>query len=589
MRRALVAIGVNRTKSMFPPLRAAARGAAHLHDWAVKQGFDTKLLTDAGGQAVRLADVHDAIAAFVDKGVYDQLVLYFSGHGLLPAPDCEVWLLSGAPNNPSEAINVRESIARARTCGIDHVVVYSDACRSIPQQLQAMLTPGAVFEMGTPRSPVPEVDTFYATLPGSPAYELPPDQASAAHRGLLTECLLEALKGNEPSVVEPLNESVGATRVVAARPLKAYLLRAVPAAAAKVSIKLAQSPDARVESALPKFLAELPNDAPALTTKGVPAKRDEKLLSLHASAPMSMSRTIEQVQERVMVPSRPFSKPANIDAIADPAGVRKAMSNILDAKGRISFETRTGFTVRGVGVASAIVTGTTCDLFEEAGATQVRVQENYEEMAKIRPMVQRTAAIRFSDGAGVVLSVLPGYVGAVLVEDGRVVSVNYTPARGTANYHEYVDVADQLEQRRAFVAVAARNGSLRMEAGKGVADYLRVLKRVDPTLGIYAAYAYAQAGYLEGVRSVFEYMSYEREPLPFDVAMLALQREPGAVLNYAPGMPMLTQGWMSLGRFENIMPPPLQAARRYLKPSLWTTFMPKGMDILEPALSGAHS
>ncbi len=132
--------------------------------------------------------------------------------------------------------------------------MYSDACRSIPKEWRsALLTPGTVFRVMDPRDPPPEVDTFYATLPGNPAFEVPPGQASQSYRGLLTDCLMKALEGQVATVIE--DES--SRRVVPARPLKIYLAKAIPAAAANVSITLTQSPDARVESALPKYLSEL--------------------------------------------------------------------------------------------------------------------------------------------------------------------------------------------------------------------------------------------------------------------------------------------------------------------------------------------
>lgn len=580
MRRALVAIGVNKTASSFPELKAAALGAKQVHAWAKRQGFDSVLLTDDAGK-VRHADVYDAVDTFVQKGVYDQLVLYFSGHGVLMAPDCEAWLLSGAPDNQNEAINVAGSIANARTCGIEHIVVYSDACRSIPKQWRsALLTPGTVFRVMDARPPAPEVDAFYATLPGNPAFEVPPDEASQAYRGLLTDCLMKALDGQVSTVIT----NQAQRRVVPARPLKVYLAKAIPAAAANVSIKLNQTPDARVESALPKFLSEVAGD-PGLDQRVNPPVELEAVRP--TDLPLGLKRTVLQMQERVLVrPEWGAEGPANLAGIPDPEGVQSSMARLLQVTGRVSFETRTGFSIQGAGVASAKVTGTTCDVFDESGAQHVRVHENYNEVVRTRSFQPRTALIRFSDGSGVVLAALQGYVGSVVVEGGQVVTVNYTPSGNSRNFREYQHAIDHLEQRRAFVAVAARNGSFRLDRAGEAADYLRVLKRVDPTLGIYAAYAYAQVGNFEGVRSVFRYMSREEEPVPFDVAMLSLQDDPRAVLNFAPGLPMLTQGWMSLGRFEALMPKPLQEARRYLKPSLWTTFTNEGMDILEGALDG---
>jgi hypothetical protein len=68
MRRALVAIGVNKTASAFPALKAAALGAKQIYDWAKRQGFDSVLLTDEASK-VRHADVYEAVDAFVQKGV----------------------------------------------------------------------------------------------------------------------------------------------------------------------------------------------------------------------------------------------------------------------------------------------------------------------------------------------------------------------------------------------------------------------------------------------------------------------------------------------------------------------------------------
>ena len=56
------------------------------------------------------------------------------------------------------------------------------------------------------------------------------------------------------------------------------------------------------------------------------------------------------------------------------------------------------------------------------------------------------------------------------------------------------------------------------------ADKVRQLKVFDPTLGLYAAYAYAGAGVDWQVQSVAEYMKRDLGCELFDVAMLA-QRE----------------------------------------------------------------
>jgi hypothetical protein len=75
-------------------------------------------------EPVTAADVRRWIRAFVDLGTVEQLIVYFAGHGVNLWLG-EYWLLSGAPDDPNEAVNMRASADLARYCGIPHVVFIS--------------------------------------------------------------------------------------------------------------------------------------------------------------------------------------------------------------------------------------------------------------------------------------------------------------------------------------------------------------------------------------------------------------------------------------------------------------------------------
>ena len=113
------------------------------------------------------------------------------------------------------------------------------------------------------------------------------------------------------------------------------------------------------------------------------------------------------------------------------------------------------------------------------------------------------------------------------------------------------------------------------EAG-ALADSIRVLKGIDPTLGIYAAYAYSQAGLYKQVDSVRSFMRGDLGIELCDVAMLSDEppKELWRNAAVAPFCPMLSQGWNFLRVKEVVIPPPLAAARNHLRPALWTTFDP---------------
>src|SRR5262249_14691784 len=114
-----------------------------------------------------------------------------------------------------------------------------------------------------------EIDTFYATLPGDPAYEAGSMDAAASYRGIFTACLLNGLSGPDFSVCEMVDEDGQRVCVVSSRTLKPWLERQVPQWLATVSLTLNQNPDLRVESQRPKYLARLPSMPPeALRTRG---------------------------------------------------------------------------------------------------------------------------------------------------------------------------------------------------------------------------------------------------------------------------------------------------------------------------------
>lgn len=577
MNRCAVVIGVNKTGDL-PVLQAAVSGAKEFADWAINQGIEVTLLIDDNGSGVSLSDVKKSIRTFVQKQTFSQLIVFFSGHGILRAPDYELWLLSGAPDDADDAVNVPGSIWLARNAGIPHVVVISDACRSRPNTSRlSQIQGGVIFPNEPPRTPRPAVDVFYATLPGDPALEAPTSDAVQNYRGIFTECLLKGLKGEVPDVIVDIgHKHLNATRwVIPSWELKPYLEEEVPEVASSISIKLQQDPDIRVESHPPNFLAEVVPPS----TPSVP--RAQSRLGPQSVSFRHVARSLKS--ERFFQGHITYDDlPHDTSNVAQHSDFARAMDRLLDTRGRESFETRTGFTVVGTAPMRVTATNSRCDLFEENGAYQIRV---YERQDKAQP---QSLLIQFSNGQGIPLAILPGFIGTIVVEEERVVNVTYLPSRYAGKFNEYQQVASEIEKRRAYVAVAARNGSFRFDQGSEAHDaarYLRVMKGVDPTLGLYASYAYAQAGDFTGVDSVYRYMSYEPEPILFDVALIANKlSERKQVSNYkhpvAPFCPMLTQGWALLKPYEELIPTAVREAGRDLIPGLWTTFGTKGVEIL---------
>ncbi|WP_431838214.1 hypothetical protein [Cellulomonas sp. Y8] len=273
MARALVLVGVARTGGRFPELPAVPGAVAAVRAWAAEQGVPDDLVlafTDDDGTPVTASDVLAGVRGLVDRGDVDQLVVYFSGHGINTG-NAEFWLLTGAPEDGSQAVNVSLTSWFAERLPVRHVVLVSDACRTAASTVQELSVQGvAVVPNLPPSGPAAAVDVFYACALGDPAYEVKDPAASgAAYQALFTSALVGALRGDHPALVTPgpgapaggggaaagASAGVGAVAgagfgLVQPWPLKRALpgLVAERLTAAHAPLDLAQTPDARLSS-----------------------------------------------------------------------------------------------------------------------------------------------------------------------------------------------------------------------------------------------------------------------------------------------------------------------------------------------------
>jgi hypothetical protein len=583
----VVSIGVNRAGTLTP-LKAAVKGARDFAAWAGEQGCTTKVLADDANSKVTVSGIFDAVQEFVDAGTYDQVIVYFSGHGILTAPGAEFWLLSGAPTNPNEAVNLSRSVEEARNAGIPHVVFVSDACRSsVTGPPLSGVIGGVIFPSRAIGPQRAEVDVFYATRPGDPAYEAPLAKATQDYRGLFTERLMQTVRAPDAAMIEAVPDAAGDVFVVTSRKLKPHLEALVQADAGAVDVRLRQTPELRVETALPKFFATVaaPPSRPRAPMPAPPAPSPAP----PPPPPATLDDALAELHDRHFR-AGPGTARAIAAGLADRSGLAGEMRDLIDLRGRAHFETSTGFSVHGAKPVDAFALHWKADPpFQEGSPTwHVRLHDRNGRGRS------SSLVLRFESGgatAGVALAVLPDFIGSVVVQDGRVVSVSYAPSANTWRFAEYQARAKELEEMKAFAAVAARNGRFQVEQEEAgaLANRIRQGKSLEPTLGLYASYAYAQVGRRKDVESVFGYMVDDpEEPVPFDVVMLAtLGRkapDPRAQGRYAPFAPMLSQGWALLMPKDPLHLPIHEKLRPHLVPSLWTTLDREGAELAREAL-----
>jgi hypothetical protein len=577
MNKAAIVIGVNNT-GQLPVLNAAVSGAEKVGQWLSREGFKVYRFVDTR-RPVTANAICKKIRTLVDQGTLEQLVIYFSGHGF-QLNFTEYWMLSGAPDNANEAICLLENIELARACGIPNVVLISDACRSTPDSLAAGRVRGSLIfpNEAVSQSVSPEIDRFFATLVGRAAVEMIVKESVKQYEGIFTHCFLQAYRTPDANMIRAVRVGQKAINVVPNRLLKEYLRREVPAHLLQKSLKVGQLPDAIIESGDDFYLAPVRPESLSFPT-GEPTPRqiidvqdvaEVALTQAMGAAALAPKSIIEAIDAR------------GVDQTDFAASVEQV--DQAQQQGRGHYETRTGLTVVGAQVAEAYAL--------QMGVVMLNPGDslNPAHVRLIPPAAGglgypgvSSVILRFAGGTGTVVAGLENYIGTILVENGRVVNVSYAPSDNSHLWNDYQYERDRLEKLRALVAAAASHGVFRVgrENAQSMANAIRYLKSIDPTLGLYAAYAYADIGMREEVKSVLEYMEADLAARLFDVAMLANEpaeahlSQPHRVV---PFCPLLAQGWSLLRVKQAKIPAAAERASEYLLPALWTTFAPAGMD-----------
>jgi hypothetical protein len=573
MKRAAIAIGVDRAGDL-PALSDAAAGARRFAKWARCQGIycsDEMVLTDENNGRVIVGPIKKAIKKLVENT--EQLFIYFAGHGVNIGFN-EYWLLSDAPSDPQAAVNVRGSEDLARYSGISHVLFISDACRTAAEGIRAQRVSGSeIFPNEDGADLEKPVDQFFACTLGRPALEIrDPNTTAREYSALYTTALLDGLCGREPSLLEWADTDQGRTAIVRPRPLKTYLSTVVPQRLRhrNLQTKVIQVPDAHIESDSTAWIAEL-TEAKALSA----APQHSTLLSFSepplTGAILSSKLLQAALAERAL---GPILKKARMSAIPNAAAIAKTIDQIGMPFTSGYFETGCGFKVRGAKFVEAFSIHAHTRLFSVPG-----------EAANV-DLTGRSASsvlLVLESGNGVVLPAISRFVTALTIEDGELIDVAL----------ESIDFPtdDQSRALHTVAAASTRDGVFRLEGpdASNVANSFKNAKRIDPTLAIYAAYAYNDLSRRDLIRETSECVRNQLAGAQFfDIALLAgdldgreIERE-HSLLSF---IPLLAQGWALLAARRVKLPASLDGVRNTVLPSVWTMVNEAGVKQIRLALT----
>lgn len=552
-----LSIGV-RASGKLPRLDGAIADAHAFAEWASapNQGYIVKLVTDED-DAVTIERLKTYLQTVLEEDI-TRLIIFYSGHGLCSQAG-DYWLLSHYDRDGDEAVNLSQSMRNARRLGIGQIAVFSDACRS-SLNTAALISGRVIFPLPlrSARSTSP-YDEFLSTDIGDVSLEKADADPTKSY-GVFSRCLLTALYGLEPEATEERAQR----KVISSVALANWLEKSVPFQSGKIPGGTVQFPSITPSWRAPNDeYADFPRDYDAV--KGIigdtVARR--RVLSWIPGAE-SVALTVRRAR-RAKATARVAQ--GEIDR---KQRVKERTEAFQANRGRESFETHQGLTIVGANIANiAVRSGAQVDLFQEGGLWHVR---GYGTPLSV--------ALRTDKKFWIAATLLPEFIGTLVVGKSGVESVNYAPPRGNVYEREMNLKSEKIvAEWNALLSVARRTTPRELEA---FADEAREMKHINPAFGVLAAYAYERGGRIDEVASIAWYFAHRNEFVPFDViSLLSAYGDPADMINahgvpppkitVAGGFPMLTQGWSMLDT-ESGAKPELVKLRAGLMDSVWTAF-----------------
>lgn len=586
MKRAAVIIGVDKTGDL-PKLNDAARGAHLAEKWALDQKMEAIVLTDEKNP-VSARSIKLAVKQLVEADNLDQLVIYFAGHGVNRQRQ-EYWLLSGAPDDTQEAVNVAGTMLLATTCGIPHVVLISDACRTAAEGIRAQSVTGSEI-IPNREEPEKAVDIFLACRLGQPSNEVRDVEVTTAeYKALYTNELVPALMGRRPEVVEWRGAPGKKVGLIHLRPLRDFVYSAVSARlqALNLQTKVIQEPIAKINSDPPAWLSQFSEedargslgfspdtgpDRPRVPARTAATVTQELLQSALTDTAADIAGTLEN---------------SRASGIAGAAHLVGSAERLARPFGPAHQETQCGFKVRGARIVEA---------YASAGPARVMVRNDPAfpsgevVQADHVPRPGVSVLLVFEQGTGVLLPAIPDFLAALTIEGGELLDVAYEPSDNTWRWAEFQQSATEVRALRAIISASMARGIFKLEASDAlnIARRMQRSKGIDPSLAVYAAYAYQDLNQGRLVREMASYMEGDLGAPIFDVALLAKAlkgRNVSWETNLLSPMPLLSQGWALLSAYGITLPPSIERVRDSLLPSLWTMLDAGGVRHTREAIS----
>ncbi|MFZ3001221.1 MAG: caspase family protein [Undibacterium umbellatum] len=465
-------IGVSKTPRLSS-LPGAITVAHEMGDWARKSGFKTEVITDENETPVTIVRIRETLLEMLPPNdQVDFFILHFAGHGFRSGAEQNVWLASDWFEE-MRAISVEGLKRQLYRHGIKNMSIFSDACRSLPSDIEAADIFGdPVLPRGPYDAVPPIIDRFNAVADGQQAYMLKGDD-TAPSRCIFSTVLLEGLYGLKEDAFDKYQ-----TDWVIPESLELFSKKRLREIGETYDLKCS-----------PECATGNPRDHVVYFKRG---SNSNDQPSLKWPAPSSRNQVQDKAPEDLQPPHRDIKYSVSRRTFGD-------MWRHFDNP-------------------------PTCNLVI-SGA----VPKNIWSTSQIKKMASE------NDGGAYLVDCTPGGAVQILVEFDDTVfasAVVYKRLTTLISRDKSGDISWTCVSKfpafeeiwgESFRAIEnLQTGNLSADQVDDIATHIREFKHVNPTLGAIASYLYDYTGDMDSIRRMAFFYCYHGQPMPFDVAFMGL-------------------------------------------------------------------
>lgn len=540
MDRALLLIGV--AKCGLEELPAVCDGIDAFKRWAATQGYsegeNLVVLSDVTDPVTSSA-VQEAVRKLLQPLTLRQLMVYFCGHGIHD-DGSDIWLLSGAPANSSEAVNVAKSMRLAKRGRVPYVTFVADACRSAATTVQFDEVEGvSIFPNPVAANRSNDLDFFAACRIEDVATQVAQPDEPDTFEAVYSRVFAEALEGDYTELLDPIMDEEGEGGVVRPHRLEEWLpgLVAMRLDELGKGNSVSQVPAADVTQGADRWLSRIPigPKLPDMPRRGGDGEADDslkKLPVLEDPARAAAASAEEALRNTPDVPT--VTAPAALRVVGDE------VVGVFSANSRVAFHS------------------------------------NMIEVWLHNGRQTSSVLVRLSDDRCAVVPAYRGRMAALIMENHLLIDVQYLKLQGSEGAQLSQDQQDtsSLSDLRRRVAAETRYGLSWQEeiAPRYILEKYQEAVIQDPALAVYLAYGLDD----QGRSDLLEILATNSEPVPYDVALLAENLS----APHVPSFPLLSRGWGLLGTDGIAAKPDLP----HRAASPWTLFT-SGFDQIQDYLT----